>query len=269
MPVLTLPNLRMSYQEAGTGEPVVLLHGLGSSGRDWEDQIPALASRYRVIAPDLRGHGDSEKLTHSTIAAMAEDVAQLLAALGTGPVHVVGISMGGMIAFQLALDAPDLVNSLVIVNSGPDAVPRTLRHRFAIGLRFLLLRLFGMRRLSAVIGNKLFPEAGQEALRRRFVERTAANDPAAYKAALDAIVRWSVADRLASVRAPTLVVTADHDYTPVSLKADYVAKLPDARLVVIPASRHATPMDQPARFNTTVLEFLAGQRAQRAAAAAH
>lgn len=267
MPVVTLPNLRMSYQEAGSGEPVVLLHGLGSSSRDWEDQIPALAARYRVIAPDLRGHGDSEKLTRSTIAAMAEDVAQLLRSLGTGPVHVVGISMGGMIAFQLALDAPELVQSLVVVNSGPDAVPRTPRHRFAIWTRFALLRFLGIKKLSSVIAGKLFPDAGQEPLRRRFVERTSANDPAAYKAALEAIIRFSVTDRLGSVRAPTLVVTADQDYTPVSLKADYVAKLPDARLVVIPDSRHATPIDQPERFNTTVLEFLASVQSHAAAAA--
>lgn len=269
MPVVTLPNLRMSYEEAGTGEPVVLLHGLGSSSRDWEDQFPALSSRYRVIAPDLRGHGDSDKLTRSTIGAMADDVAQLLAALGTGPVRVVGISMGGMVAFQLALDAPALVQSLVIVNSGPDAVPRTLKHRFAIWLRFALLRVFGMRRLSAVIADKLFPAPSQEALRRRFVERTATNDPAAYKAALRAITSWSIEDRLDAVHAPTLVVSADQDYTPIALKARYVAKLPDARLVVIPSSRHATPMDQPARFNQTVLEFFAGQQARSAVAATH
>lgn len=269
MPIVTLPNLRMSYQEAGSGEPIVLLHGLGSCARDWEDQIAAFASRYRVIVPDLRGHGDTDKLTRSTIAAMADDVAQLLAALGICPAHVVGMSMGGMIAFQLALDAPELVKSLVIVNSGPDAVPRTLRHRFAIFLRFALLRLVGLPRLTRVIASKLFPAAGQEMLRRRFVERASTNDPAAYKAALEAIVRWSVADRLSSVVAPTLVITADQDYTPVSFKADYVAKLPDARLVVIPQSRHATPMDQPARFNTTVLEFLAGQRDSRIDAIAH
>jgi len=267
MPVITLPNLRMSYQEAGSGDPVVLLHGLGSSSRDWEDQIPTLAARYRVIAPDLRGHGDSEKLTRSTIAAMADDVAQLLRALGTGPAHVVGISMGGMVAFQLALDAAELVQSLVIVNSGPDAVPRTPRHRFAIWTRFALLRFVGMKKLSGVVAGKLFPDAGQEALRRRFIERMSANDPAAYKAALQAIVRFSVEDRLGAVRAPTLVVTADQDYTPVALKAAYVAKLPDARLVVIPDSRHATPLDQPDRFNTTVLEFLASQKSHAAATA--
>ncbi|HEX5061535.1 MAG TPA: alpha/beta hydrolase [Kofleriaceae bacterium] len=259
MPIAELPNLCMSYQEAGSGEPIVLLHGLGSCAHDWEEQIEAFASSYRVIAPDLRGHGDTDKLTRSTIAAMAEDVVQLLAELGIQSVHVVGMSMGGMIAFQLALDAPQLVKSLVIVNSGPDAVPRTLRHRFAIFTRFALLRVVGLPRLTRVIANKLFPASGQEMLRRRFVERASTNDPTAYKAALDAIVSWSVADRLSSVVAPTLVISADQDYTPVSFKADYVAKLPNARLVVIPDSRHATPMDQPARFNATVLEFLAGR----------
>jgi 3-oxoadipate enol-lactonase len=260
MPVVALPNLRMSYQLAGTGEAVVLLHGLGSSSRDWEDQIPVLATRYCVIAPDLRGHGQSEKLATRSIEEMADDVAQLLDRLGTGPVHLVGISMGGMVALQLAIDHPQLLSSLVIVNSGPDAVPRTVRVRLLIALRFAVLRLFGMRRLSKLVAGKLFPDPSQEAMRRRFIERASANDPVAYKAAMRAIVRWCVADQLSAIRVKTLVITGDQDYTPVALKAEYVEKLPDARLVVIPNSRHATPIDQAAVFNATVLEFLGGVR---------
>ncbi|MFX5610710.1 alpha/beta hydrolase, partial [Acinetobacter baumannii] len=98
--------------------PVLLLHGLGSSARDWEYQLPALLGRYRLLVPDLRGHGRSGKPRGGySMAGFAEDCAALLDRLGCGPVHLVGISMGGMIGFQLACDRPDLLRSLTIVNS--------------------------------------------------------------------------------------------------------------------------------------------------------
>ena len=88
-------------------------------------------------------------------------------------------------------------------------------------------------------------------------ERWAKNDKRAYLASFDAIVGWGVQERLSRVTCPTLIVTADRDYTPVALKETYVKLLPDARLVVIADSRHATPLDQPERFNQTLLDFLA------------
>jgi len=93
-------------------------------------------------------------------------------------------------------------------------------------------------------------------LRRKIEERWPQNDKHAYLASLDAIIGWGVRERLAAITCPTLVISADRDYTPVSLKEDYVRELPDARLVVIEDSRHATPLDQPERFNQTLLEFI-------------
>jgi pimeloyl-ACP methyl ester carboxylesterase len=87
-------------------------------------------------------------------------------------------------------------------------------------------------------------------------ERWAKNDKHAYLASFDAIVGWGVQERLSKVSCPTLIVSADRDYTPVALKENYVKLLPDARLVVIADSRHATPLDQPEHFNQTLLEFL-------------
>jgi pimeloyl-ACP methyl ester carboxylesterase len=87
-------------------------------------------------------------------------------------------------------------------------------------------------------------------------ERWAKNDKHAYLASFDAIVGWGVQERLSKVSCPTLIISADRDYTPVALKENYVKLLPDARLAVIADSRHATPMDQPERFNQTLLEFL-------------
>src|SRR5579859_4812705 len=99
MPTAKLDGVDIHYESTGTGPAVLLLHGLGSSGRDWEYQIPSLTG-YRVIAPDLRGHGRSSKPGgRYSIAGFAADMAGLLRALGARPAHVVGLSLGGAVAF--------------------------------------------------------------------------------------------------------------------------------------------------------------------------
>src|SRR3972149_3703937 len=144
-------------------------------------QTPFFSERYKVIAFDVRGHGKSDKPPGSyRIEQFAADAAELIKALGIVPAHVVGISMGGMIAFQLAVDAPDLIRSLIIVNSAPEYVARSLKERLQIFQRFLIVRLLGMRKMGEVLSKRLFIKPEQEALRRTFVERWAENDQRAY-----------------------------------------------------------------------------------------
>jgi 3-oxoadipate enol-lactonase len=257
MPRLRVEGCEIHYEVKGRGEVVLLLHGLGSCLLDWELQVPALAERYTVVAVDLRGHGRSDKPPGPySIATFAADVAQVLRALELGPAHVVGISMGGMVGFQLTVDAPSLVRSLVVVNSGPAVVARSLRERLMILQRRVALRVLGLRGLGRKIAEKNFPRPDQESLRRALAERIAENDEAAYRASTRAIFGWSVAEHIGSIRCPVLVVTGDQDYTPVAAKEAYAARIPRARVAVIKDSRHCTPIDQPEAFNRLLLDFL-------------
>jgi pimeloyl-ACP methyl ester carboxylesterase len=260
VPKLRIEDIELYYEVHGQGEPVLLIHGLGSSARDWELQVPAFAERYQVVAFDVRGHGQSDKPPGPySVPLFAHDAAALVRALDIAPAHVVGISMGGMIAFQLAVDEPDLVRSLVIANAGSELVVRTLKDRMNVWQRQLLVPLLGMRRVGEALSRRLFIKPEQEALRQMCAKRWAENDPRAYLAATRALVGWSVTDRLAGIRCPVLVVAADQDYTPVSVKEEVVARLPAADLVVIDDSRHATPVEHPERFNEVVLAFLGKQ----------
>ena len=248
----------LHYEEYGHGDPLLLVHGLGSSTLDWEMQIPALSARYRVIVPDVRGHGRSDKPRERySIGGFSADLGALIDHLDLGAVHLVGWSMGGMICFQLAVDEPARVKSLCIVNSAPEVKVRTPDDCWQWFKRWSLMRLLSLETIGKALGAKLFPKPEQADLRQKMAERWAKNDKRAYLASFDAIVGWGVQERLSRVTCPTLVVSADRDYTPVSLKETYVRLLPDARLVVIADSRHATPLDQPERFNQTLLEFLA------------
>ena len=261
MPSIQVNDIDLHYESVGKGEPLLLIHGLGSRIQDWENQIAYFAERYRVVALDLRGHGDSDKPPGPYSSKLfADDIAKLIRSLDIGSAHVVGLSLGGFIACQLAVDHGDLVRTLVVVNSVPDLPRDTLSDRFRIRstllLRQLIVRFFGMRALGHFLGKKLFPRADQEELRQTFIERWADNDKNAYLSSLATVPTWNLEHRLGSITCPACLISGEHDFFPLSLKESYTKKMPDARLVVIPNSGHFTPMDEPERFNDEVISFL-------------
>lgn len=258
MPRIQSNNINLHYEVSGNGQPLLFIHGLGSSARDWELQVLEFSKAYQVITFDLRGHGQSDKPAGPySLSMFASDTAGLLKALGIESAHVVGLSLGGGVAFQLAIDSPALVRTMVIVNSAPELVVRTFKDQLGIWQRFAIVKLLGMRRMGEVLSKRLFPKAEHADLRTTFVEHWAENDPRAYQNAMRAMIGWSVKDRLGSIQCPTLVISADQDYTPIALKEEYTKLMPNAQLVVIPDAHHATPVEQPNKFNATLMEFLA------------
>ena len=241
MPIAQVNGIKLHYQMQGRGQPLLLIHGLGAVAEDWEPQIAAFAKDYCVIAPDLRGHGQSDKPAGPySMRLFAEDMAGLMHALRLGPAHVVGLSLGGGVAFQLALDAPELVKTLTIVNSAPEMILRTWQEKLAIWMRFAVIRLFGLPKLGEILAKRLFPD--DDGLRQIFAQRFAKNDTPGYLAAFRALIGWSVTARLGEIHCPTLILTADQDYTPVAFKRAYAEKIRAAQLAIIPDSRHAAPM---------------------------
>jgi 3-oxoadipate enol-lactonase len=259
VPHATVNGIQLYYELAGAvDKPVVLfLHGLGSSVRDWEAQVPYFSTLYRVLLIDMRGHGRSDKPKGPyTMPLFARDVVGLLDQLTIDKVHVVGLSMGGMIAFQLAVDSPERLDSMTIVNSGPAVIPRTLKDRAGVWMRFIIVRTMGMRKMGETLAPRLFVDPDQEALRQNFIERWAENDSRAYLDSLRAIAGWTVEDRINTIMIPTLIVASDMDYTPVSAKEAYIAKMPKAKLEVIPNAHHAVAGERPDAFNPVVEHFI-------------
>lgn len=257
MPTIRTNGIAMYYEAAGQGVPLLLLHGLGSGSEDWEYQLSFFSHHYRVIAADMRGHGRSEKPPGPySVSMMAVDVTGLLDELSVGEAHIVGLSMGGMIAFQLAVGCPERVRSLVIVNSAPALVPHTIGEWVRVRQRLMLARLFGPARTGRFLSRRLFPKPDQEFFRTRLIERWATNDSNAYLASMHALIGWSVEDRVGDLCQPVLVIVGDRDYTSVDSKRAYACKIPDARVVVFEDSGHATPIDQADRFNNCVLDYL-------------
>lgn len=260
MPKLLVNDIEQYYESRGQGSPLLLIHGLGSSTQDWEMQVAYFSKFYQVITYDVRGHGRSDKPPGPySVPLFAADIIALMRELHLGPLNIVGISMGGAIAFQMSIDAPDLINSMVIVNFTPELIMRTFKERMTLWLRTMIVRVLGMRKMGQVLSDRLFPKPEHEELRKRFTNSWAKNDKRAYLNSLNALVGWSVADRLNEIDCPVLVIASDEDYTPVATKEAFIGKIKSAELVVIDDARHAVIVERPDEFNQVLHGFLKRQ----------
>jgi pimeloyl-ACP methyl ester carboxylesterase len=257
MQSIIVNGTRISLVDAGNGMPLLLLHGLGGSHDDWRMQIPEFAVKYRVIVPDLRGFGASERREPFTIQQHARDMMALLSALSIERAHVVGLSMGGAVAIELALRATHAVRSLVLVNTAPGFTLTDWQRRRMAGLRVLVALVLGVGGVARLLGQGTFPARHQGRLRKRFIRRASHTSRWVYLATLRALTRWNAESRLAAIRAPALVIGAQHDFTSSEEKRRWCAQIPGCRFIEIAGSHHHTELDSPERLNRVVQTFLA------------
>ncbi len=250
---LYLPDVRIHYRLFGSGPLVVLLHGLGSSGADWYAVIHDLQNDFRLLLIDLRGFGSSSLARSGDyrIARMADDVVQLFNHTGLQSAHVVGLSLGGCVALQLAISAPQLVDHLVLVNT-------FARMRTAGSLMSKLKRFWAARSidtLAAFVAGQHFHDPATRAVAE---ERLRQNDLGVIHRAMWAIMRFNVLPQLPRIQQPTLLLIGDRDHTvPQSCVRDLQTGIPHARTQVIADAGHALPYDQPDAFIEALRTFLA------------
>jgi 3-oxoadipate enol-lactonase len=251
------------YERGGRcdrGAPAILfLHGLGSCGDDFRPQLAAFAAEYRLLVVDLPGHGRSTlPRNRLTVEGMAVEVDRLLADLGEGAVHVVGVSLGGCVGLALALAAPARVRTLTLVNAFARLRPAGTAATLRMALRGVLLATAPMSAVAALVARSVFPRPEQKELRHAARTSLARTSRRGYVAAAAALTRFDVRASLARVRCPTMVVAGTDDRTvAIDAKDTLAREIPGARWVVVPGSGHVTNADQPAVFNEMLKEFLA------------
>jgi 3-oxoadipate enol-lactonase len=253
-------NLHYSLYSPEHSDTVLLLHGMGSAGDDWLFQLPALEPYYRVLTPDMRGHGRSPKPAGPySIPLMTDDVIDLLDDLKIERAHVAGLSMGGAIAQQLTIKQPERVRSLTLVNTFARVRPAGVSGLQRFLKRVWALQFGTMRDLGEPVIANLFPKPEHNEIRQVGLERFLANNTSkqVYMAVLRAVVLHDSRRHLGKIGVPTLVVTGDRDRTvPMPCKEELARGIPGAHLVAIPDSGHATPIDQAEVFNGVLLDFL-------------
>ncbi|HUG75963.1 MAG TPA: alpha/beta fold hydrolase [Burkholderiales bacterium] len=235
---------------AGRGPLVLFLHGIGGDRRHWFFQMEAFSGQYTAAAWDARGYGGSDDYEGPLdFSDFTRDVVRVIDHFRQDKAHLVGLSMGGRIARNVALAHPERVASLTLANSSPgfDALSADEVRRFVAERK---------ARSPASLRNLLGSEAQPRAY-EALLESFSALRQESYLKTLEASVAQDRAAPLESIRVPTLVITGSEDrvYSP-ALARDMARRIPGARLVEIEGAGHLTNLEQPGRFNQAVLEFL-------------
>ena len=268
MPQVGVGDISMHYVEAGAGEPVLLVMGFGGDHLAWGLQMPAFAERHRTIAYDNRGVGQSSTPdVPYTTKVMADDAAGLLDALGIESAHVVAVSMGGMIAQELALHHPRRVRTLQLhaTYGRPDRYMAALSDvwrtvRSTVG-REEWLRTIALWLFAPVTYNE------RPHLVELVVQNSLANPhPQSMTGFLrqgDAVRTHDALDRLGNIRCPTLVTVAEHDIlVPPRFAREIAARMPHAEFHTVAGAGHGYMWERPEEFNRLSLDFIAKHSAR-------
>jgi 3-oxoadipate enol-lactonase len=269
MKTVTVDSIDFTYQDQGTGQPVVLLHGFPLDSRMWQPQIGTLSKSCRVIAPNLRGFGGSglkpgDETRGVSMADYATDVAKLLDAISvTEPIILCGFSMGGYIMWQFLRQFPDRVKAFVpcdtrAIADTPEAKAGRLKSADEV-------MKSGVESVVTAMLPKLIAESTRENQPQVVEELTAimrSCPPEAVSAALRGMAeRPDVTAELGSFAQPALVIVGANDAISSSQEMRGIAdKLPNAKFVEIASSGHMTTLENPAAVNAALSEFVSSLR---------
>lgn len=254
----------LHVEDHGLGQPLLFAHGLLFSGRMYRAQVDALKGRYRCITYDLRGQGRSAVPRERTITieTLYEDAVALIETMGIAPCHFVGLSMGGFVGMRLAARRPELLRSLILIETAADAEPPANVAKYRVlnaitrlgGLRFLSARV-----LPIMFGEAFLTDPQRQAVRDEQTQQLVSNRRRIYRAVNGVIKRKGIEDELAAIRTPTLVMHGEGDRAITMKRAERMhAAIPGAKMVRIPRAGHSSTIEEPELVNAEIARFLDG-----------
>ena len=277
MPDAIINGVRIHYNEAGEGEPLLLIMGYGMPGEAWLGSLPFLGG-FRAIYYDNRGTGQSDKPAGPyTVVQMADDAAGLLDQLDIASAHVYGVSMGGMIAQELTLRHPEKVRSLVLGCTMCGGERSTMCEPQVIEDLIAVVEGMGRMEPAAWVDRQLpllftaeWVEAnpGIRDMLLMIAPMLPPTPPETAQHAMAGLWGWSSYDRLPQIEAPTLIVHGDRDVIiPVDNASVLAERIPGARLHIVDGAGHGYPAQDPVGVHQLVTDFLRAHREERRRAA--
>lgn len=254
----------LNFHETGAGPPLLLLHPVGLDNSFWDSVAGPLAKRRRVVAVDTAGHGASTDAGRpGRMTDRVKDLIQLILDRNLGPVTLLGVSFGGMIAQNVALARPDLVSGLILAGC-PGRMPAEARS--VILKRGADAEAGGMASVVPTTLERWFtqPFMSTEAV-EKVRQRLLADKPSNWAAAWEAVAEHDALPRLGSLDMPALVIAGENDLaTPLDAKRALAAALRRSRLAVLEGAPHMMQIEQPGPFLAAVEDFLSELEARRA-----
>ena len=248
----------VAWRETGDGPPVVFLHGLGGTRTAWDPQLRGLGDRFRCIAWDMPGYGNSAPIGELTFPAIADSLADLLDLLGVEAADLVGLSFGGMHALHAALRHPARVRRLVLADTSPAfGLDGTTPQDWIAARLGPLERARSPADMAAGVIDSICAVVLEPEVRGQLVASFGRISETGFRAAVECLVHHDVRDRLADIGCPSLVVVGSEDReTPVEYAQALAAGLPDSTLEILDGVGHLSPSEAPERFNRLVGDFL-------------
>jgi 3-oxoadipate enol-lactonase len=264
MPMIEVNGTKLYYEDTGpgsTGETIAFSHGLLWGTELFAPQIAALRGRYRCIAWDHRGQGRSAEDHRNTIGMelVWHDATRLLEQLATGPVHFCGLSMGGFVAMRMAAFRPDLVRSLILIETSADPEPlvNVGRYRMLTSVVKLLGPRAVMSRVRPImLGKAILTDPARRGEVDRFSEIMSRRRDI-WRAVNGVVDRASIHGDLGRITAPTLILVGDGDVaTPADKSERIAAGIRGAKLVRLPRAGHSSTVEEPAAVTEQIEAFL-------------
>ncbi|WP_252504387.1 alpha/beta fold hydrolase [Sporosarcina sp. Marseille-Q4943] len=260
MPTISYDQGTIHYEEKGMGEPLVFIHGVGLDHAMWEQQVDRLSERYRVIVYDMIGHGGSSHPPGPySLFQFVEQLTAVVDGLGLDKIHLVGFSMGGMVAQAFALAHAEKLKTLTIMNA---VANRTEEQRKAILARVEEVRKTGPEATIEPAIQRWFTRDylhAQEGIVGRIRTRLQTNNATSYLAAyrLFATADQELWDKLDQIHIPTLVITGEEDIGSTPEMAQQIhEKIADSELLIVPTMRHMLPVERPNIVNEAIHSFI-------------
>jgi 3-oxoadipate enol-lactonase len=268
MSEITVNGVTLFYEEKGSGpETLVFSHSYLVDSTHFAPQIEALSDRYRCIAYDHRGHGRSQVTEGGyDMENLYADAVALIEALNCAPCHFVGLSTGGFIGVRIGIRRPDLLTSLILMDTTAEAEPEENFKKYK--LLMFMVRWLGWwpvinKVMSIFFAEKFLTDPGRQDEVRHWKELiTSGNKKVGIQFGMGIFSRASVFEELSTITTPTLVIVGEKDMArPLSEAQRTVEKIPGAKLVIIPEAAHLCTIEEPAAVTEAIEEFLNSQLA--------
>lgn len=265
MPYLKINSANIYYEEEGEGkETLVFGHSMLFNLRMFDNQVTYLKNDYRCIRFDFRGHGKSEStLTGYDLDSLTEDITKLVKKLKCEQCHFVGFSMGGMVAMRIAIKNPELIKSLILIDTSSEPEPKNkmMKNKVMVFIaKYIGLKPLANEVISLFFGPTFLKDPKRSSLRKKWKNYFLANNRAGIvKAVKGVLFRKGISHEIGKIDHPTKILVGACDELTDILKAEILyTNIKNSSLEIIPRAGHMSPVEEPDIVNNIIKEYLKG-----------